>query len=221
MLFGGEVLLLDLDPGSDTVTERNLGVTAHLDDAAFAWNPAQPGVLAMIVTGKTRSDFSLDSNQPGPEGGQALALYDAAACSPPCSLRYPLPDGVPVDEIAWRPDGQRLAFVAGSLGPDASADAKSRFAEPGIYLLDPKSGATEPVAKGQNGWPNWSADGKTLVYTRGIPLPDGSPGVQVVARDMTEQGGGKEWVLVQGLPAPDTLAGRTPWEKVVAFSLVK
>src|SRR3989442_15226836 len=65
---------------------------------------------------------------------------------------------------AWSPDGSRIAFVTDRFSTriDGLIYGRERIA-----LIDPESGAVEPVrgtAAGKNISPQWSRDGKTLYF---------------------------------------------------------
>lgn len=196
MLVGGDVLLVDI--ASRAV--QPLNVTAPLNTGAdFSWSPASGGPLAFLASG-------------GPVMmARRLALFDPKTAA----LRYPLPDGVDVTGLAWRPDGARLTFTAAP-GENASAEAKKIVPGAGIYQLDLASGAVETVladpSGAADGWPHWTADGQTLLYGRAITPASGSPTAQVRARQ-----GQRDWTLVDGLPGPQDMLGAGGWRSVVAY----
>jgi hypothetical protein len=196
LLFGGDLLLADLEAG----TLASLEISAPLDASGFAWNPAQPAQLALVTSGE-------------PDGTRQLALYNFETGQ----LRYPLPEGVIVAELSWQPDGDLLAFSTGDLAGNASAEARKLFPAPGIYLLEAQSGDVtalpQPPPGAQDGWPQW-AGADTLLYGRALPLRSGEPGLQVRARRLAD---GRDWLLVDGLPAPPTAAGRIFWDRALAF----
>jgi dipeptidyl aminopeptidase/acylaminoacyl peptidase len=64
-----------------------------------------------------------------------------------------------VSEVAWSPDGQRIAFAA------APSRQESPYKDD-LYLLDVRSGAVRPLVQ-QPGWdraPVWSPDGKSIAF---------------------------------------------------------
>lgn len=63
---------------------------------------------------------------------------------------------------AWSPDGKLIAFESNRLG------------QPVIFLMDLESGRIQQVSQLENGnsyLPNWSPDGKALVYSQGSSQP--------------------------------------------------
>ncbi len=208
MIFGGELITIDTTDGS----VASLNVTAPLGmRAVFAWQPRpagqvdQPGRLAFLVSGTEQNNMQA-----------RLALLDFQTGQ----LRYPLPDGLDIEGLTWQPDGQRLAFSVTSVSDALSpANASATFTGPGIYRLDPATGAVELLAKanpaGTDGWPRFSAGGAFLLYAQTLPAAGGASGVRVIARRLAD---GKEFQLVVGLPAPDSILGQDLWRKILAFN---
>ena len=198
MLLGGEVVEVDTTSGA----MRSLNITAPLDpEATFAWRPgeAKPALLALIASG-------------GPiMGARRLALLDAATGK----VSNPLPEGIDVSGLDWRPDGKTLAFSAAP-GETAPAEAKEIFSGPGIYQLDPQTGAVTRLVAAPEGaidaWPHWTADGKALLYARVITMTS-SGGAMAQVRAYQD---GRDWTVVDGLPAPGDTQGAA-WASLVAF----
>lgn len=189
----------------DTGELRTIEAFTPLERDAFAFNPKRGALLAAMVS---------NGEPAGPAAFHRLALYDFETKE----KRFPLPEEAAVTGIAWRPDGERLAVAVPALPEDASAGALAQFPTGGISLLDPQTGLVEPVttapAAAEDGWPQWSPDGTLLIYARAISLPSGGTVLQVRERSMRD---GAEWVLVEGIPAPGSAAGRIPWGRVLSF----
>jgi hypothetical protein len=122
-----------------------------------------------------------------------------------------------VNGLAWNPDG-RLAFAVGQVADLAPPDVQKDFPGPGIYLLDPQSGKVETLVQSPRGvtdaWPQWTADGKTLLYARALPGQNNGLIAEVRAR---RSGDGMEWVLVEGLPVPEPVAAPSFAQRILAF----
>ena len=93
--------------------------------------------------------------------------------SPPCSHMYImsvnatepllLETGDPGEwpgEPTWSPDGKRIAFVQGRIGPRGS---DSRH----IYTINADgTGMTQLTHSGYHAWPEWSPDGRRILFVR-------------------------------------------------------
>ena len=206
LLGGGQLIAADTLAATLTSYE----ISAPLDPSAFAFNPTRGPQLALITSALGVPEAG------GPEaaGGMRLALLDFDTNQ----VRYPLPEGVLPTGLAWLPDGSRLAFSAGPLAPNASDEARQAVPAPGIYLLDPQTGEVtalvQSAAPAVDGWPHFTADGQILLYARILPQQDGTQGTEIRARHLPT---GQDWLLVQGLPAPPTAAGRPAWNWVIAL----
>jgi Tol biopolymer transport system component len=66
----------------------------------------------------------------------------------------------PID-VRWSPDGELMAVVAAGSARQGYGDA--------LYVVDVESGETTPLVDGEAWvlWPEWSADGQRLLFTRG------------------------------------------------------
>jgi Tol biopolymer transport system component len=63
---------------------------------------------------------------------------------------------------AWSPDGKRIAFVQGRLGP-----LGPRFDLKHIYTINADgTGVTQLTHSGYNEWPAWSPDGRRIIFAR-------------------------------------------------------
>lgn len=125
---------------------------------AYAWNPAQPGLLALAEGG---SRFTLENKR--------LALLDV----PAGTLRYLTSEDQVVFEPTWSPDGLRLAYTimpAQSAASGSGQDMEALLGGRAIAIYDLSTDAaknlTHPVKDEIDGWPRWSADGQTLLFAR-------------------------------------------------------
>lgn len=204
-LFNGGRLLV-ADTLAATITPFD--VSAPLNNDAFAFNPARGTLLAFLTTAGAGPEAR------GPEGGSRLALLDFETNQ----LRYPLPEGVIPTGMDWQPGGERLAFSIGLLAPNASDEARQAFPAPGIYLLDPQSGAIEALVQSPtqatDGWPHWFADGQVLLYARTLPQKSGLQAVEIRAHQLDSR---KDWLVIQNLPTPPTAAAKPAWDRVMAI----
>lgn len=200
MLSGGQLALLDAQDGVLTP----LNITARLDDSVVAWEQAAGDHPRLAV---------LSGGQP--EGASGIALYDFASQE----TRELLPVGAVINDLAWSADGSGLYFAVAGLAADASPEARKAFSGVGIYRVEAQEGAitrvTAPPPGAQDGWPQLTADGRALVYARVLPELSGAGKIQVRARLLEN---GQEWVLVEGLPAAETVAGRVIWNRFIAYT---
>jgi len=109
-----------------------------------------------------RSRFTLQNKR--------LALLDVPAGTPP---RYLSGKDQVVFEPSWSPDGRQLAYTVMPAQTQASGSGQEMEALLGrraiaVYDLttDTMQTFTEPAKDEIDGWPRWSADGKSLLFAR-------------------------------------------------------
>ena len=170
---------------ADTGEIADMGAAMLLTPEAYAWHPTKPGLLA-LAEGGSRYLYEIGR----------LALLDVTTGN----LTYLTGDEVAVFEPAWSPDGALLAYAAVPASPDAHGDGETleqALNGRAIYVLNPQTGETRALTNpgdGIDGWPQWSADGTRLLYTR---QHDGQTDVRGVTLD-----GSHDELLVTGLPDP-------------------
>jgi hypothetical protein len=185
---------------ADTGAITELDAWMLLTPEAYAWHPMQPGLLA-LAEGGGRFLFA----------NKRLALLDVISSA----LTYLTGEDVAAFEPAWSPDGTLLAYAAVPASPDASGNgATLEHALDGraIYVVNPQSGQTHRLTDpgdAVDGWPQWSADGTRLLYTR---QHDGYTDVRVVTLD-----GDSDQLLVTGLPDPTCYCGGCDWRQMLAY----
>ncbi len=177
---------------------------------AYDWNPVKPGLMALAEGGGA----SIGENK-------RLALLNVNSGA----LNYLLLDeqGQPqqnftVFQPKWSPDGRYIAF-AGLQTPEGAPAAEDSLLGRSIYI-DDTDGAmsyrkvTAPQ-EGENGrwidgWPQWTEDGKQLLYTR---QQGGKTDVRVhqLASD-------KDRLLITGLPDPACLVGGCNWSSILLYT---
>ena len=195
--WGVPLSIINADTGKIT----DLKAAMRLTNEAYAWNPARPGLLAFADGG---SRYLNDPSR--------LALLDATTGK----LDHLTDLDMSVSEPAWSPDGRLIAYAAVRASPHASGDsaALERLLNGrAIYIADPQSGKirqlTQPPDAAVDGWPQWSADGKQLLYTR---QHDAVTDVRVVTLD-----GGRDELLVTGLARPRCNYGGCGWSRMLAY----
>jgi len=194
--WGVPLVTINADTGEIT----DLGAAMLLTPEAYAWHPAQPGLLA-LAEGGSRYLF---------EAGR-LALLDVTTGE----LRTLTGPDVAAFEPDWSPDGTLLAYAAVPASPDAEGNGTTlehTLDGRAIYVVNPQSGETHALThpgEAVDGWPQWSADGTRLLYTR---QHDGYTDVRVVSLD-----GNMDELLVTGLTDPGCYYGGCGWRQMVAY----
>jgi Tol biopolymer transport system component len=194
--WGVPLVTINADTGEIT----DLDAAMLLTPEAYAWHPTQPGLLA-LAEGGSRYLF---------ETGH-LALLDVTSGK----LTYLTGEDVAAFEPAWSPDGTLLAYAAVPASPDASGDGTTlehTLDGRAIYVVNPQGGETHALTHPDDavdGWPQWSADGTRLLYTR---QHDGYTDVRVVTLD-----GSSDQLLVTGLPDPTCYYGGCGWWQMLAY----
>jgi hypothetical protein len=186
---------------ADTGKITDLKAAMLLTSEAYAWHPTRPGLLALAEGG------SRYLNDP-----RRLALLDVSTGN----LTYLTGSDQSAFEPAWSPDGKLLAYAAVHASPNASGDGATLerlLNGRAIYIADPQSGKTrqltQPPDAAVDGWPQWSADGQQLLYTR---QHDNVADVRVVTLD-----GSHDELLVTGLARPRCNYGGCGWSRLLAY----
>jgi hypothetical protein len=194
--WGVPLVTINADTGEIT----DLGAAMLLTPEAYAWHPAQPGLLA-LAEGGSRYLF---------ETGR-LALLDVTTGE----LRTLTSPDAAAFEPDWSQDGTLLAYAAVPASPDAVGGGDTlEHALDGraIYVVNPQSGETHALthpSDAVDGWPQWSADGTRLLYTR---QHDGYTDVRVVTLD-----GSSDTLLATGLTDPRCYYGGCGWRQMLAY----
>jgi hypothetical protein len=196
---GGSLLLID--PAKGKV--QPLGVDAPLPpEANFAWSPSQPALLAFTASGAE-------------PGMTILSLYDFTTQN----FSQPIPRGVQVSSLDWRPDGKRLAFAAEPLPGAISAADLAAFPTAGIYGYDPQSGKVSPLLQAPQGvsigWVRWSADGKSLIYGRLARNAAGKTLGEVHAFGVDSQ---RDTLLFNALELSQGPLSTRPWLNILSYA---
>jgi len=149
--------LTSLEPWSGKALP--LGAVMLDTSEAYAWNPAQPGLLALAEGG---SRFTLENKR--------LALLDIPAGTPP---RYLTGKDQVVFEPSWSPDGRQLAYTtlpAQTQASDGGQDMEAQLGGRAIAVYDLTTDTaqtlTHPAKDEIDGWARWLADGQTLLFAR-------------------------------------------------------
>jgi hypothetical protein len=185
---------------ADTGEIADLGVSMLLTLDAYAWHPTQPGLLA-LAEGSSR--YLND--------GMQLKLLDVTTGE----LDTLTDKELAAFEPAWSPDGSLLTYAAVTASPHAVGDGDTlehTLDGRAIYVVNPRSGETKQLTEpgdAVDGWPQWSADGTRLLYTR---QHDGYTDVRVVALD-----GSSDELLTTGLADPTCHYGGCGWWRMLAY----
>lgn len=200
LLTGTELLTIDTETGEQQPLEPSAPVGGQ---AGFAWQPQGQGLQQMPA------QLALNAVLGGGRPSSTLALIDFSTMQ----ARYPLPEGITMGGLAWLPQGDRLVFAANP------RQATGEYTVPGIYQLDPATDAvqrlTEPTTNLFDAWPNLTAAGDVLVFTRAGSLPTGALRLDVMGKRLAD---GSEWVIVRELTVPgDGMV--LPWDRYLAFGI--
>ncbi len=194
---GVPLVTIDVEGGEIT----DLGVTMLITPEAFDWHPAEPGLLALAAGGGR----FINTNK-------RLALLDTRLGD----LTYLTDDDEAAFSPAWAPDGSLVAYAAVPAWSGTGGDGESmqRTLEGrSINLIDAETrdrrAITEP-GDAIDGWPQWSADGEQLLYTR---QHEGQTDVRVVRVD-----GNQDHLLVTGLADPACYYGGCAWDSTLAYT---
>lgn len=193
------VPLVTIDVESGEITD--LGVTMLVTPEAFDWHPTQPGLLALAAGGGR----FINQNK-------RLGLLDVTTGD----LTYLTDDDEAAFAPAWSPDGSLVAYAAVPAWSGTGGDGESmqRTLEGrAINLIDAETrhrrAITEP-GDAIDGWPQWSADGEQLLYTR---QHAGQTDVRVVTLD-----GDQDHLLVTGLADLACYYGGCAWDSILAYT---
>lgn len=164
---------------------------------AFAWAPKADRLAYLTGTGALVAQNSDGSSQ------QELVTQGSGGSY------------TGVVSMAWSPNGRLLAYAAVRASPNATGDGKTvEHALDGraIYIVNPQTGETRVLTHpgdAVDGWPQWSADGTRLLYTR---QHDGYADVRVVTLE-----GSRDELLVTGLADPMCYYSGCGWWRVLAY----
>jgi Tol biopolymer transport system component len=112
----------------------------------------------LILTGTTAADWSPDGKQIAlaERATQSILVVDRDGAARSIAQLATTPMGV-----SWSPDGELMAVIAAGNERQGYYDA--------LYVVDVESGEITPLVDGEAwvDWPQWSADGERLLFTRG------------------------------------------------------
>lgn len=199
MTTGAELVTIDALSGQ----VNPLGAAAPLGQTGgYAWKPGGDPVLGLVASG-------------GGEGARRLAVVDFSTGD----VRYPLPEGVMINDLAWTPSGDRLAVAVLETGAVTAPEAGQGIAGPGIYLVDPGTAVVEQVTQAPegevDGFANWTANGEVLLFARTATGEQGERTAGVFARRVAD---GQEFEVVSGVPIQDDRFGTVLWQQLFAYT---
>lgn len=156
-------------PGGDPSPQRRLVVI--LVSLALAFASTTFAVLAFQTTAAPTAPAVESPTSAGPRSNGEI-YFSVGGADAPLSWKAVSPDGtgqrtvIPADsaaafdQIAWSPDGSRIAFK------------NTRLGRAGIYTANPDGSDIRQLTDGINdSWPAWSLDGTRIAFasTRGEP----------------------------------------------------
>jgi WD40-like Beta Propeller Repeat len=194
--WGVPLVSINADNGKIT----DLHAAMMLMSEAYAWNPKQPGLIA-IAEGGSRYRFDV----------MRLMLLDVITGK----QRYLTDDKTSAFEPAWSPDGKLIAYASVRATPNATGDGASlehTLDGRAIYVVNPSSGETRALThpgQAMDGWPHRTADGTRLLYARKY---EDHTEVRVVSLD-----GKTDELLVTGLPTLTCYYGGCNWSQILAY----
>ena len=132
------VVALAVAAGAIALTARAfIGMEAREPGATASVQPKANGVIWFRVGGGDGPSFVYEVR---PDGSGQRLVFDS---QPP---RF--------SQIAWSPDGKRIAFVDPVVG------------RRGIYVSNPDGSDAQRLTEGVNdGWPSWSPDGTSIAFS--------------------------------------------------------
>jgi Tol biopolymer transport system component len=163
VLMGAGVLVAAVDPAEAAFPGRN-GEIAYVHDGSI-WTMKPDGTAKTELVGNNNTNPEVDPAV-SPDGTQIAYTYgnqeiwvmDIDGNNPRKLSAPPLRQGR-YGQPAWSPDGQKIAFVGPSIGPDTDIWAMNADGSGGLANL-----TNTPHNQERN--PAWSPDGLKIVYTR-------------------------------------------------------
>ncbi len=196
----------------DTGQLTRLPATMLVTPEAYDWNPVKPGLMALAEGGGA----SIASNK-----RLALLNVNTGAISYLTLNDQSEPSNNFVAfQPKWSPDGRSVAFAGLQIQAGTNLSAGNALTGRGIWIVDTTAAAPAPWAatgpqtgedgKWIDGWPQWSADGTKLLYTR---QQDGKTDVRV--HDLQTD---KDNLLLTGLPIPACIDGGCNWSSMLLYT---